>query len=233
MLVCHLKKIKVYQQTLISTSGFVYELRGGNTEVTASLKSPFISVENTNCVTLYYWIEGTENATLEGMYSSGKATYIGMKMSLLYYLVFFFSNVYARESRQSVSLSHCCPWVWYKWTCMYNMLKKWPFTNAVYRDIAHKCNLNMFYGHLYINVLHFVFQNLRKENYHLIFSCINFMPLLFWTVLIKNEIGVTVSDDMQLMKMAQPGWRVIQIGLYRFYGEHLKVHVVLTLLVTV
>lgn len=48
------------------TSGHVYELRGGSKPVKSILKSPSITVEDTKCVGFYYWIGGTEDASLTG-----------------------------------------------------------------------------------------------------------------------------------------------------------------------
>lgn len=45
-------------------SGHVFELRGGSSPVTSILKSPSITVKKTKCVGFYYWIGGTEDASL-------------------------------------------------------------------------------------------------------------------------------------------------------------------------
>ncbi|KAK8385441.1 hypothetical protein O3P69_016333 [Scylla paramamosain] len=87
--------------------GHVFELRGGSNPATSILKSPFITVEKTKCVGFYYWIGGTEDASL--------------------------------------------------------------------------------------------------------------------TISLEKDSGVSVGESVQLVKMAEPGWRAIEIGLYRYYGEQMKV----------
>ncbi|KAG0714144.1 MAM and LDL-receptor class A domain-containing protein 1 [Chionoecetes opilio] len=50
--------------TTATQQGHAYELRGGSNPVTSKLKSPAITVEDTECVGFYYWMEGTEDASL-------------------------------------------------------------------------------------------------------------------------------------------------------------------------
>ena len=44
---------------------------------------------------------------------------------------------------------------------------------------------------------------------------------------IEKEDGSSGSECLQLVKMAKPGWMVVEMGLYRYYAQHMQIKSVL------
>ncbi|XP_071520606.1 MAM and LDL-receptor class A domain-containing protein 1-like [Panulirus ornatus] len=69
--------------TTATDQGYVFELRGGITHRTASLKTPSVSSESFGCLTFYYRSEGKEDATLTVSVENENNETVGLKITLL------------------------------------------------------------------------------------------------------------------------------------------------------
>ena len=55
---------------------------------------------------------------------------------------------------------------------------------------------------------------------------LHLLIIVFFPVSVEKDDGTSVSESLQLVKTAKPGWRVVEMGLYRYYSEHMKVTVI-------